>query len=551
MEGTPLEMLFYLKKNYKENIFLFFIIICTVVLKLKAAFLTADAFNKLIEGNTDTFLYHVSLCALLYFFYVLLFSFQVWYEVAVRQKILADIRENIIYHYANYSPNSHQNYSDGRMVAWLTTDITRIDQEGLRNFYSIVAAVIDVVLSIVALLYINWILTGIIILLAIANLLLPKLIDKKMSLAFQNLTHQQENFTNNITNILGGFIYLFSLNKQKFLVSKSHKEIKSMYSTEINTYKIVGVATFLAALGNVLGQIGSLITAGIFVSRKLLTFGDILSVSTISVNIFNGISNLASSIIDLKGVFPIFDKQKEFFALIQEDSLRQNQKKKDITFQSALSLENVNLSFDNHTILSDSTYKFEKGKKYCIVGPSGSGKSTLFKVLNGSLPYDSGLVKLDHHLLTDIHSSSLRDIITYVDQSSYIFNGTIRENILLNGSFTDEKVDEVISLVGLSDEIQKFPNNLDTAIGDSGVKLSGGQQQRVALARAIMNGSQFLLLDESTSSLNASLAQSIEKKLLANDAYSIIFITHHLSDEVRKYFDDIIELKQGRLVSVK
>lgn len=544
-------MSFYLKKRYKENILLFIIIVCTVLLKLKAAFLTAEAFNKLIEGNTETFLYQVSLCALLYFFYVILFSFQVWYGVAVRQKMLADIRENIIHHYASYSLNSHQNYSDGRMIAWLTTDITRIDQEGLRNFYSIVAAVIDVILSIVTLLYINWILTGIIILLAIANLLLPKLIDNKMSLAFQNLTHQQENFTNNITNMLGGFIYLFSLNKQKFLISKSHKEIKSICSTEINTYKVVGVATFLAALGNVLGQIGSLIIAGIFVSRKLLTFGDILSVSTISVNIFNGISNLASSVIDLKGVVPIFEKQKEFFTLIQEDSLEQDQKKKDIKFQSALSLENVNLSFDNHTILSDSTYEFEKGKKYCIVGPSGSGKSTLFKVLNGSLPYDSGLVKLDNHLLTDINSSSLRDIITYVNQSSYIFNGTIRENILLNGSFSDEKINEVINLVELSDEIQKFPKGLDTVIGDSGVKLSGGQQQRVVLARAIMNGSQFLLLDESTSNLNVSLAQSIEKKLLSDDVYSIIFITHHLSDEVRKYFDDIVELKQGKLVSVK
>lgn len=551
MEGALIEMSFYLKKRYKENILLFIIIVCTVLLKLKAAFLTAEAFNKLIEGNTETFLYQVSLCALLYFFYVILFSFQVWYGVAVRQKMLADIRENIIHHYASYSLNSHQNYSDGRMIAWLTTDITRIDQEGLRNFYSIVAAVIDVILSIVTLLYINWILTGIIILLAIANLLLPKLIDNKMSLAFQNLTHQQENFTNNITNMLGGFIYLFSLNKQKFLISKSRKEIKSICSTEINTYKVVGVATFLAALGNVLGQIGSLITAGIFVSRKLLTFGDILSVSTISVNIFNGISNLASSVIDLKGVVPIFEKQKEFFTLIQEDSLEQDQKKKDIKFQSALSLENVNLSFDNHTILSDSTYEFEKGKKYCIVGPSGSGKSTLFKVLNGSLPYDSGLVKLDNHLLTDINSSSLRDIITYVNQSSYIFNGTIRENILLNGSFSDEKINEVINLVELSDEIQKFPKGLDTVIGDSGVKLSGGQQQRVVLARAIMNGSQFLLLDESTSNLNVSLAQSIEKKLLSDDVYSIIFITHHLSDEVRKYFDDIVELKQGKLVSVK
>lgn len=186
---------------------------------------------------------------------------------------------------------------------------------------------------------------------------------------------------------------------------------------------------------------------------------------------------------------------------------------------------------------------------YC--SPSGAGKSTLFKVLNGSLSCDSGTIEIDCHSLETIKGSALRSQVTYVEQFPYIFNGTIRENLLLDNQFSDKDISKVIAKVGLEKEIEAFPKGLDTKIGDEEINLSGGQKQRLALARALLNGSRFLLLDESTSSLNKQLAHTIEKELLSDNSYSIISITHHLSEDMIPYFDDILELKEGKLTSQK
>lgn len=504
----------YVKKRYKENLLLLFIIVSSVVIKIKSAFLTAEAFNSLLSGNTNAFIFKVTLCATFYFIYTLLLAFQTWYETFVRQRMLADLRRDIIKSYAANSPNKAIKYTSGKITSWLTTDINRIDNEGYKNLYNITEALIDVTFSIVALYSINWMLMLCIVVLAIVNLVLPKLVDRKIAETFKELTIQQETFTSNVGNYLEGFLSLFSINKQSFLVSKLDKEIKNMCNSEISSYKIIGVATFFAAFGNVLGQIGSLIISGLFVARKLLTFGDILSVSTISVSVFNGVSNLSSKIIQIKGVFPIFEKQLTFSNLVKEELLEENQKISNITFTSQLELMNVNLTFNGYNIFSDTNYRFKKGGRYCIIGPSGTGKSTLFKLLNGSLNYDSGEIELD-------------------------------------GQFSDKEINDAIDIVGLSEEVNRLGEGIDTWIGDGQLTLSGGQKQRLALARAILNGSHFLLLDESTSSLNIQLAQTIEKKLLTRSDYSIIFITHHLSEEMKVFFDDILELRDGKLISQK
>ncbi|MEQ9764575.1 ABC transporter ATP-binding protein [Streptococcus jiangjianxini] len=542
-------MFFYLKRRYKENLLLLAVIIVSIILKLRSAFLTAEAFNSLLAGETDSFLSKVILCASLYFGYVVLFAFQTWYDVFVRQKMIGDIRSDISSSYAMYRPNQSSEYTSGKMVSWLTTDSDRISNEGFKRLYTIVEAIIEVLLSVFALAFLNWKLMLVIVALAIINLILPKLADKKLASVFGKLTLSQENFTASIANLYNGFTCLFSLNKQDFLVSKSDKEIQSIQKSEIDSYKIVGVATFLAAFGNVLGQIGSLMISGIFVAQKMLTFGDILSVSNISVNIFNGVSNLSSNIIEIKAAFPIFEKHQKFFNASKEEQLNDNMKLKNVRLNTKLELNRVNLTLGNNEILSNASYMFKKGKKYCIVGPSGTGKSTLLKLLTGSLNYDSGTIELDGQVLKSINGSSLRSQITYVEQTPYIFNGTIRENITLNNDFSDEEIESVIQKVCLTNEINQLTKGLDTLIGEGALDLSGGQKQRISLARAILNGSQFLLLDESTSSLNAALAQSIEKELLSDDTYSLIVITHHLSEEMKPYFDDIISLENGKLVS--
>ncbi|MCS4488054.1 ATP-binding cassette domain-containing protein [Streptococcus sciuri] len=538
-------MFLYIRKRYKENVFLFIIIAISTFLKIESAFLTADAFNGLIAGDTEVFVRGAILAALLYFVYVILLAFRTWYEVFVRQKMLADIRNDIVSSYVKTNPNKD---SESNIISWLTMDINRIDNEGYGSFYKITEAIVEVTLSIFALIYINWLLMLSIVLLAVLNLILPKLLDKQMAESFGQLTSKQEKFTIAINNIAGGFKHLFSLNQQKYFSLKAGEEIESIREVETSTYKIVGAVTFLAAFGNVLGQIGSFILSGFFVVNKLISFGQVISVSTISVDIFNGVSNLSSSIIEMMGIFPIFEKFQSLQKGIQEESLKDDSKIQNFEFTDAVTLKDLTLSLEGNEIFSCANFTFQKGKKYCLVGASGTGKSTLLKILNGGMSYDRGTVAFDDTLIADISGSSLRSQITYVEQYPYVFDGTVRENILLKNKNLEGKIEEILTSVGLLEEVKKLPKGLDTVIGSEGVSLSGGQQQRLSLARALINGGNFLLLDESTSSLNRELARMIEKNLLSNHQYTIIAITHHLSSEMKPYFDEIIELKEGKIV---
>ncbi|WP_275906332.1 ABC transporter transmembrane domain-containing protein [Streptococcus dysgalactiae] len=146
-------------------------------------------------------------------------AFQTWYETFVRQRMLADLRRDIIKSYAANSPNKAIKYTSGKITSWLTTDINRIDNEGYKNLYNITEALIDVTFSIVALYSINWMLMLCIVVLAIVNLVLPKLVDRKIAETFKELTIiGQETFTSNVGNYFKRFFFIYFINKQSFLV---------------------------------------------------------------------------------------------------------------------------------------------------------------------------------------------------------------------------------------------------------------------------------------------------------------------------------------------
>lgn len=185
---------------------------------------------------------------------------------------------------------------------------------------------------------------------------------------------------------------------------------------------------------------------------------------------------------------------------------------------------------------------FDLGKAYAIVGTSGSGKTTLLNILNGKLTDYRGSIKFNGYELNSISGDSLRESILYLDQQPYIFDGTIRDNITLDESFTEGEINHAIAKSALQDVIDLLPNGIDTSIGEGGRLLSGGQKQRLALARGLIRGKKIILLDEGTSSLDQKNALEIEKNLLEQNDLTVIMITHHLREEIREYIDDVLSL---------
>ena len=188
-----------------------------------------------------------------------------------------------------------------------------------------------------------------------------------------------------------------------------------------------------------------------------------------------------------------------------------------------------------------------KGETLAIVGASGSGKSTLANLLPRFYNYNSGELLIDGNELRNISKKSIRSLIGIVGQESILFNGSIRDNILLGKQIDDDEVYNALKTANALDFINEFDDKIDHKIADNGVNLSGGQKQRIAIARAIISKSPILILDEATSSLDSKSEKLVQDALIKlMDNKTSIVIAHRLSTV--KNAQNIIVLEKGKIV---
>ncbi|MDM5452719.1 ABC transporter ATP-binding protein [Peribacillus simplex] len=226
---------------------------------------------------------------------------------------------------------------------------------------------------------------------------------------------------------------------------------------------------------------------------------------------------------------------------------------KPIEIKRGLDCRNVYFSYDQ----SESTYALKNinvhipsNRMTAIVGRSGAGKSTLIDILMGLNQPNKGEVRIDDTPLTNDRLLSLRRSISYIPQDPFLFNATIRENLLIiDPDASDESIWESLEFAAAADFVRKLPQGLDTLIGDRGVRLSGGERQRLVLARAILRKPAILVLDEATSALdteNEAKIQSAIERLKGK--MTIIVIAHRLS--TIRNADQVLVMDQGEIIQV-
>jgi subfamily B ATP-binding cassette protein MsbA len=240
-------------------------------------------------------------------------------------------------------------------------------------------------------------------------------------------------------------------------------------------------------------------------------------------------------------VFELLDTPSE----VQEapDALALSDVRGEIRF------EHVHFRYrDDQAVLRDITFTAAPGERVALVGHSGGGKTTLSKLIPRFYDPDGGHVALDGHDLREVTVRSLRAHIGVVFQESFLFNGTIRENIAYGRpDATEDEIRAVARAANIHDDVLALPDRYATVIGERGVKLSGGQRQRVAIARALLQNPRILILDEATSSVDSETERLIQQALdrLLEGRTSVI-IAHRLSTILDA--DQILVIEAGRIV---
>ncbi|MBI1305352.1 MAG: ATP-binding cassette domain-containing protein [Bacteroidetes bacterium] len=226
---------------------------------------------------------------------------------------------------------------------------------------------------------------------------------------------------------------------------------------------------------------------------------------------------------------------------------------KDFTFQDSIEFKNVNFRFTETAkpVLEDISFKIEKGQTLGIIGTTGSGKSTLASLLLRLYEPTNGEITLDNLAIHKTDLVNYRNLWGYVPQDIFLFSETIRENILfgkdeLNAESADEQIRKYSIMADVWKDIESFPKQLETILGERGITLSGGQKQRVAIARALIREPQIILLDDSLSAVDTHTEKNIKQNLRnISDNQTLIIISHRVSSV--EDADHIVVLDQGRI----
>lgn len=212
-----------------------------------------------------------------------------------------------------------------------------------------------------------------------------------------------------------------------------------------------------------------------------------------------------------------------------------------------IELKNVSFSYDSRAVIQNLNLKIPQSSSVALVGETGSGKSTIIKLIMGLVKAQKGQILVDGNDLRDYSLDSYYDYVTYVSQEAPIFDGTLRENLVLDKNVSDKKILDVLKLVHLDKLYKKLEKGLNTELGEKGVKLSGGERQRVALARLFFDDSSIVILDEATSAMDNLTEKAVMKNVIEKlDGKTLIIIAHRL--ETIKDVDKIFCLKSGQIV---
>ena len=279
-----------------------------------------------------------------------------------------------------------------------------------------------------------------------------------------------------------------------------------------------------------------------------LSVGDISVMVTLLSRLYRPVNSLVDIQVDMVRSLALFSRIFDYLDReVEIESPPEARRIED--FSGRIDFEAVDFSYEkSKKILEGVSFSVPKGKLLALVGPSGAGKSTIINLLPRLYDVDSGAVKLDGVDIRELDLDFLRDKLGLVSQETYLFNASIRDNLLYaRVHASQEDLEEACKKANIHDFIMDLPQGYDTPIGNRGVKLSGGEKQRLSIARALLKDPPIMLLDEATSSLDSISESLIQKALrpLLQGRTSIV-IAYRLSTIMSA--DEILVVDGGRIV---
>jgi ABC-type multidrug transport system fused ATPase/permease subunit len=337
------------------------------------------------------------------------------------------------------------------------------------------------------------------------------------------------------------------LNANKTILKQTTDKIEETTKEQVHILNIRRFYSYIENNIRALSDLGLIIIGCYLYNQSLLT----IPTFVIIYNYQSKIKNL------LTGVVQIVEYNKKFslaasrvYEVIENDKFKKEQfgDIKIKKLEGNIKFKNVSFGYDKTKILKNMNFEIKPNERVAFVGKSGAGKTTIFNLITRLYHTNKGKILLDGHNINDLTCSTIRDNMSIITQNPYIFNFSIKDNLLLakeNASM--KEIREVCKLACIDDYIMTLPDKYETMVGENGVILSGGQKQRLAIARALLMKTEIILFDEATSALDNETQSKIQEAINnLKGEYTILIVAHRLSTVIDS--DRIFVVDNGQII---
>lgn len=531
---------YLLKHKYLLTILLI-VTFLTSLLDLWKASLIAVLLDA-VSGTIDTTLKELLLFTLLYlvvFFIITASEGRIW--CIYTKKCLIDIKNTLMEkllkkNYQDYVKQDTTNY-----LSNLTNDINLLERDYFQSFYTIIESSFGFVIAFIAIMrknvwFIVFILTTFWIPIFISKCMKSGMVKKK-----EKYSMESSFFTNKLSDFLNGF--------EVIRIYGMEKKVKEEFAEKNTTLEEARCQSdsldFVCRILNITVSIGiwmGTLLLGIYLARQgKMTVGEVLMVNQLQNNIVNPLNRFSTYKNKMGVMRSTIGKIEEKYGITEEKGTEKPK------FEHTISFCNVSLELGGKPVLKDVTVTFEKNKKYALVGESGSGKSTMIRLLMKYYENYTGEILIDGVSLRDIDSREWLNCCNAVFQDVYIFQKSIKDNILLGRAEDKENLERVLKESCLESVTERLEEKENTMAAEHGKNFSGGERQRISIARALWEEKEILLLDEATSALDKENTDRVERKFFQREDRTVLAVLHKATKEQMAYFDQVIVMENGKI----
>ena len=478
-----------------------------------------------------------------------LFSFiQGWIMTGVTQRLCYRLRRDISEKIHRMPMKYFESKTVGEVLSRITNDIDTLGQSLNQSVTQLITSVTTIIGVIIMMLSINTIMTGVTIVILPVSMVLVMIVVKHSQKYFRAQQAFLGTINGQVEETYSGHNVVRAFNREQAVLDEFRETNKKLYQSAWKSQFFSGLMQpIMQFIGN-LGYVAVTVLGAILAAAGTIQVGDIQSFIQYVRNFTQPITQMAQVSNMLQSMAAAAERVFEFLAEEEEDQLAESPVPAS-SIQGQVTFDHVRFGYDpNKIIIGDFSATVEPGQTVAIVGPTGAGKTTMVKLLMRFYDVQSGAIRIDGHDVRDFNRSQLREAFGMVLQDTWLFKGTIMENIRYGRlDATDEEVIAAAKAAHVHHFIQTLPGGYQMELSEDASNISQGQRQLLTIARAILADNKIMILDEATSSVDTRTEQLIQKAMnnLMKGRTSFV-IAHRLS--TIKDADLILVMKDGDII---